>query len=574
VSHWQRYWFAPGGRHGAAVVRVAIACSILWTLLRLTSIGYAANPESAPTTLYRPVGILMLLGGQAPAAWLLEGLRWGAWAATLTMLVGWRTRTATVVSWVCAGSLACYEASFAAHWSHHNNVPFMAQLAFFAARGGDVWSVDAWLRRRRGLAECNVARAYQWSLRLVQLAVALMFFSAVLAKLYFGGFTPAWAISDNLRHQILARYDWIGVPRTQVADWLVGDVWRYRLAAAGNMLAQLTPVLAALLMKRPRLRALAGVVFVVETLALGVVMDLWNMHWLPLAAVFVDWDRLWQRGKGKEGIEGESAMASGSATETGVLTPSLPPHATAIRIFVALFLLYDLIVICGLDQRLRTYPFSAYPMFGYVRAKRPHDWHQTYEMPGTAIEILAAQPGTAAAQSWIDRRHTYRQLYKVRSVRRLRTNLEAMRAALQQRHPELGIEGVRVHFAAFQAPAYPAPAQLLRVPLGVLGELRGEELRSALGKVREIGGELMIEPQWTGMVPPAEVRYEAVVDYAIERRPLAVQPAPSGSGASDAGKSSDGSRVRAARPPGDVVLVLAVVGDTRYVVGEVGLRQW
>ena len=254
----------------------------------------------------------------------------------------------------------------------------------------------------------------------------------------------------------------------------------------------------------------------------------------------------------------------------------MPPHAKAIQIFVAVFLLYDLIVICGLDQRLRTYPFSAYPMFGYVRAKRPYDVHQTYEMPGTAIEILAAQPVTVAAQSWIDRRHTYRQLYKVRSTSRLRASLEAMRAALQERHPELGVDGVRVHFAAFQAPAYPAPAQLLRVPLGVLGELRGDELRSALGKVREVRGSLLIEPQWTGMPEPAEVRYEVVVDYAVERQALPVQrlPAPSGSDTGEASEATRGSIVRAARPSGGSVLVLAVVGDTRYVVGEVGRRQW
>jgi hypothetical protein len=571
VNRWQRYWFAPGGRYGAAVVRAAIACSIFWTLWRLTSVGYASNPEAAPTTLYRPVGILMLLGGQAPPTWLLEGLRWGAWVATAAMFLGWRTRTATVVSWIGTVALACYEASFAATWSHHNNVPLMAQLAFFGGRGGDVWSLDAWLRRRRSLANHEIPGGYQWSLRLVQLAVALMFFSAVLSKLRFGGFTPAWAISDSLRHQILARYDWIGVPRTQMADWLVEDVWRYRLAATGNMLAQLTPVMSALLMKRPRLRAVAGVMFVVETLALGVVMDLWNVHWLPLVAVFVDWDRLrqWVRARpagSRSERETGSGSPSGSQSSSGPLV--LPPHAKAIRIFVALFLFYDLVVICGLDQRLRTYPFSAYPMFGYVRAKRPYDVHQTYEMPGTSVEILAAQPVTPTVQGWIDRLHTYRQLYKVRAVSRLRTSLEAMSGQLQQRYPELGVEGVRVYFAVFQAPAYPAKAELRRVRIGVLGELRGKELRSALGTVREVQGTLMIEPQWNGVAPAAAdaagdggVRYEAIVDYASEPRPLTLLT------------PADGV-VRAKRPVGGSVVVVAVVGGVRYVVGEVGLRQW
>jgi hypothetical protein len=209
-------------------------------------------------------------------------------------------------------------------------------------------------------------------------------------------------------------------------------------------------------------------------------------------------------------------------------------------------------------------------MFGYVRAKRPYDQHQTYEMPGTAVEILATQPVMPEVQGWIDRHHTYRQLYKVRAVSRLRTNLEAMREQLQQRYPELGVEGVRVYFAVFQAPAYPAKAELKRLRLGVLGELRGGELRSALGKVREERGTLVIEPQWSGLVPAADVageagtRYEVIVDYAAAPRPLTLLKSAAG----------DDGRARAKRPEGGSVVVLAVVGGVRYVVGEVGRRQW
>lgn len=629
MNRWQRYWFAPGGRRGAAVVRVAIACSILWTLWRLQG-GYVADPDAAPSLLYRPVGVLMLLGSAPPPPWLLSLLGWGAWAATAAMLVGWRTRAATVVSWVCAVALASYASSFAATWSHHNNVPFLAQLAFFGARGGDIWSVDAWLRKRRGLPELDVAAGYQWSLRLVQLAVALMFFSAFLAKMFFGGFTPAWALSDNLRHQILSRFDWIGVPRTAVADWLLGEVWRYRAAAVGNLLAQLLPVSSVLLVKRPGLRALAGSVFVIETLALGVVMDLWNVHWLPLVAVFLDWDRLWQWAQERRGRGVEAAAPTPGDGAPGA--SRLPPGARWSSAFIALFLLYDLVVIAGLDQRLRTYPFTAYPMFGYVRAKRPYGQHQSYEMPGTAIEIVARQPVPAEAQAWIDRSHSFRQIYKLRSVERVRDSLAAMVAQLQRRYPDLAIEGVRVSFAAFQAPAVPAPAELRRVPLGLLGELRDGQLRTALGKVRERGGELFITPRWTGAwdsapssprtgtasssemssasgtdsgagsgsaagsdsgsgsgsgwgggsssaspssspsspsssaspwasSSPHGVRYEVVIDYAPERLPLELLP-------------SSGEELRVRRPPGGSILVLAVVGRERYVVGEVGRRRW
>ena len=65
--------------------------------------------------------------------------------------------------------------------------------------------------------------------------------------------------------------------------------------AALNLVTQAVPLAAFFLVKRPVLRACAGAFFIVETVALGVVIQLWNLHWLPLAAVFVDWDALLRR---------------------------------------------------------------------------------------------------------------------------------------------------------------------------------------------------------------------------------------------------------------------------------------
>lgn len=570
MNRWQRYWFAPGGRYSAAAVRIAIALSVLWTLSRMTAEGYVAEPHTAPLALYRPLGVLLLLGSSPPPFWLIEGMKWVGLAATLAMLVGWRTRAATVVSWVCVGGLACFEVAFSAGWSHHNNLPFLAQLAFFGARGGDVWSVDAWLGRRRAAGRGgpfvdDVPGGYQWSLRLVQIAVALMFFSASLSKWHFGGFSLSWALSDNLRHQLLARFDWIGAPRTEVASWLIDDVWRYRAAAMLNLLAQTLPITTWFLMGRPRLRAFLGTLFVVETLALGFVMSLWNVHWLPLVVVFYDVDALrawWLRRRG-EAKRRDAAASSSDSTSGAKLAPAVgggpPPRARLIGAFVAIFLLYDLAVILKLDQWPRTYPFSAFPMFGYVRAKRPYDQHQTYEMPGISIEILSKNPPTPGLQAWIDRHHTYRMMFRLKNLK-LEGALTSMVTALQREEPGAEVYGARLHFAVFQAPAYPAPAALRRERVGVIGEIREGHVVSALGSARFEGRSLVFAPKWVGREPPAQVRYEALVDYELTPRPLAV--------------TSEGGSLRAPRPEGEVVLVLAVVDGVRYVVNEAGKRRW
>src|SRR5213078_1711706 len=97
---------------------------------------------------------------------------------TVLMLVGLWSRASTAVSFVTAIALTSASFASSASWSHQYNVVFLAQLAFL--------------------------------------------------KLLHGHFTLHWALSDNLRHQLLVRYDLAGLPRPAVADWIIDDVWRFR----------------------------------------------------------------------------------------------------------------------------------------------------------------------------------------------------------------------------------------------------------------------------------------------------------------------------------------------------------
>ena len=114
VNRWQRYWFADGGRFAAAVVRIAIATAVLLSLSRLASLPTLV----APAPLYRPVGIWMVLGHTPPPAGVVDLLWICAWVGTVAMLVGWRTRTATAISFVAASSLAALSFSGSLTWSH------------------------------------------------------------------------------------------------------------------------------------------------------------------------------------------------------------------------------------------------------------------------------------------------------------------------------------------------------------------------------------------------------------------------------------------------------------------------
>ena len=462
-SRWERYWFADGGRLASAVVRITIASAVLLTLVRLDN-PVSTGDVPGEHTLYRPVGIWMLLGHTPPPQFLVGALWIVAWTSTAAMLVGLASRAATAASFVSGVALASLAFASSARWSHQYNVVFVAQLAFLGARGGDALSIDAWLRHLRGLPAIDRARAYQWSLRLVQLAVALMFVCAAFHKVLHGHFTLRWALSDNLRHQLLVRFDLAGLPRPPVADWLIDDPWRYRTAALLNLVSQTMPIFACVFVRHPIIRAACGAFFVIETIALGFVVDLWNLHWLPLYAVFVDWDRVFRR---KE-VRDEPP-------------PTWRPPRAA-RVFVIAFVVYDLLVclVPGLDQLLDTYPFSAFPMFATVLANPPYDEHQPFTLTGDHYEVISKPPIDVSAQRWFD--HANRGVHAMRDPDTVHARLAATLANAQRRYPTIAFETIRVYETLFVAAPYPEPAALEPHPIAIVGELDADgTYRTLLG---------------------------------------------------------------------------------------------
>lgn len=405
---------------------------------------------TARSTAYHAHGIWLLFPGRPPAQ-LLQLLTLVGWIATAALLVGLSSRLAHALSLVAVLAIATFEVSSQTHWSHQNVPPLLASLAFLGARGGDAISIDAWLRRRRQLATRD-AGGYQASVRLVQLVVASVFFVAALRKLESGGVRLAWIFSDNLRHQLLFRFDWRGVPRTPAANWLLARSWRYQTCALLNVVTELMPIAAVFAIDRPRVRALLGAVWASEVIGLGVVMSYWNLHWLPLAAAFVDWDRL---------------VGAPARVEPA-------PIRRAPR-FVLGFLLFDGVQALGLDQRLNAYPF---PMFAEIRAKEPIARHQSYELVAAHVELLSVAP---EVQAWANWRLVWRDLWRERDPGALQHTLETVLADTRDTFPASAPTGVRLWVSVGRVPAYPAPAQLAREDVAVVAELVDGRFQTALG---------------------------------------------------------------------------------------------
>lgn len=453
------YWSAPGGRYAAAIVRIAIATSVLWSLWRL-----ARPATTGDVALYRPVGIWMAWGGTPPPSGLVDALWVVAWVATGLMFAGLYTRTSTIASFFASVAIAALSYSSSRTWSHPYNVVFLAQLAFLGSRSGDVWSIDAAVRRLRGRPPLDLARRYQWSLRLVQLAVALMFAGAAFFKLWESDMTLRWALSDNLRNQLLVKYDLAGLERPRLVDWLIDDPWRFRTAALLNLVSQSAPLAACFLVRRPVWRAVAGAFFAIETIALGLVVDLWNLHWLPLVAVFVDWDWLLRR-----------------PVPDQVASDDSGPGRIA-RSYIVAFLAYDALTafIPSLDQRLNTYPFSGFPMFAKLRVRAPYDKHLPFSVPGDQFELFADREVPPYVQRWFD--HINRGAIRARNAAELHARLASIFGHARKLFPNLGLRGFRLHVAIFESPAVPAPARLHPKRIAIVGEYRDDgTFRTELG---------------------------------------------------------------------------------------------
>jgi len=504
---WRRYWFGASGQLSIEMVRIALAVGALVMWDRAVAPDYSGVLSILSAGGYNPVGILRVFGSSPPPLALLEACKWIALVASAMMLVGLAARVATVVSLLSLLVVVGMRDAIGSTW-HHSYTPILAaHLAFALAPCGRRLAVDALIRRRRGRTAAPATSA--WPAFLVQIAVAIPYCGAAVAKLTTGR-GLGWALSDNLRHQILARYDWTGHPRTPLADLLVESEVLWKMAALGNLASQLAPVVACFFVRRPLIRFLLGCFFIIETIALDLVMDLPNYQWLPLGVVFVDWDRL---------VGWLGARVTGA--ERREEAPAPPAHPRLVNGFIGGFLAVHLAITFGpkeIDQRVNSYPISQYTMFSQIRAKRPLSEHQSWEFDTLRFQV----EGKKARLPFFERR------LDSQFNKHFPKTPEALDDVLRQAQARLGKSKARVRLTAIfnilQVPAYPAEATLEAHPVGILGRLRGDRVESLLGRAGsdELGHYIEPEPRGVGL--PEAVRVTCIVEKDPRPRELAVTP--------------------------------------------------
>ena len=208
------FFFAEETPFGVALVRIciSIAC-LLITVPRWIYSRELYSSDGAPSPLALNYGYPDLLA--IPSGGLAVALMTILTFCCVTACIGWCTRTSLSI----AGVLYTYLNLLDSISSMTKYSVIISHVLFLLACShcGAVWSVDAWLRRRRlGLGQPRSLADYPkfaaWPRRLMQILIGVTYFGASVTKMH----TPAYFSGDQLWHWMMSNVN----NANPIGEWL------------------------------------------------------------------------------------------------------------------------------------------------------------------------------------------------------------------------------------------------------------------------------------------------------------------------------------------------------------------
>jgi HTTM domain len=229
VDAWERFWFEPVATSTFALYRIALAVVILGWTLSLSPGLYAffSNDGVLPEQPSYPDDARWGLLGIFESDIALTLLFFVLLIASLAILVGFRTRLAALVAFVC---LASFERRNP--FVLNSGDQLVQVLAFYLVLmpAGVSLSVDRMLKRGEAFWEFP-ARPI-WPLRLVQIQVSILYLSAVWAKVRGSTWNDGTAVSYAFRVGDIARFP--------VPDFVTDSLLIVNLLTYGTLAVELS----------------------------------------------------------------------------------------------------------------------------------------------------------------------------------------------------------------------------------------------------------------------------------------------------------------------------------------------
>jgi len=236
IGRWSRFWFLPSSATDLGVSRLCFFAGVFAM--------YATEDFSAwgsvSDAFWLPLPLFSVLHLKALSPDVL-GVMQVVWRAALALsAVGLFTRTSTIVSTALGVYLLGLPHNFGQTY-HFDAVLVIAMAVLACSRAGDACSIDASLRDGPRLTWSS---EYTWPIRAIWVAVALVFFSAGLAKLRYGGL--AWITSDNMSILLTRALYHVSDadPLTSIGLWIAAHRWLAHTLAAAAVVTEVAFPLA------------------------------------------------------------------------------------------------------------------------------------------------------------------------------------------------------------------------------------------------------------------------------------------------------------------------------------------
>ena len=470
ISHnWNNYWFEKNLLLSASILRICISLSVLLILIHSDYGDYTPLLDKSRASAYEPIGLLQLLGTQLPSPVLFNCIRIVAFASTALLILGAFTRIMKFISVISSLMIVSILFSWGGDWSHGQNIPLLMHIAMLFAPSQMYFSIDKWIFKNKKQSWFMTPQNNGWGVYLAMFAAVIMFSNAGYSK-FMANTHLAWVFSDNLRNYLIQQYLVIfQKPIPFYLNWIVNNEYGYKGLALANIISQLGISISIFFIKRPIIRLLFGIIFLLESLGLYFVMGYENLPWIPLTVAFVDWE--WISSKFKSPFS---------------IVPNLPENfysknykLTGTAIIVVYLGVYCITAFDrgpGWQKEFKPYPFSGFSMFSFIFCNPPYDEHQPVKYMGNEFIFNVKSKDSIYLDSlrnalaYVYYRYNNTELYDTAYLHEILNHP----LILIRRNTNVDtIVSIEWYKLINQSPAYPQKPKLSIIFKGLIGKIDG-----------------------------------------------------------------------------------------------------
>lgn len=274
---WHEFWFSRRDPAALCLMRVLVGGMVAYTLFVWGLDFDAFFGENGWHS--RQLTRALQQGGTAPSFWwyVPESFRWQVHCCCLVIalmfMAGFRTRVTSVLSMI---ALISY--SYRAHMANYGLDQINAILTFYLclAPCGARFSVDAWLRSRRGDCDVRPTMPANLATRLIQIHLCVIYSFAGIAKLQGEGWwngEAVWMAFANSEYQVIDM------------TWIAWYPWISDLMTHSTMLFELTFWFLIWTRLRPVVLVFAATLHI----GIGAVMGMWTFGLIMIFGHLAFW---------------------------------------------------------------------------------------------------------------------------------------------------------------------------------------------------------------------------------------------------------------------------------------------